>query len=731
MTSNRCFCDFALVRDNLRRHIWALVLSAVGFFFVLPLPVAMQGQQLLQRLGEINKNVGMADVQTAEELIESASGTAAGILGYDNFMVKAGMLIMAVVCGIMLFSYLHNRTRVDFYHALPISRTCLFGTRFVCGIVMVLPAYLVMQLLAVAIAYGFGMGGGVVWAHIARNIAVNVVFFLCIYAISVLCTVLCGNTIIAVLLDCWALGSASVLVFILGGYANMFYQTYVFGGWSTALMIRLSPVVQYFAVGSGSAKIGYVFDYAGSDLRIVPLLLIYLAVAAAAMLLACWLFRRRKSERSGTALAFEPVKLPIKIYIVLVLALAFGLFFYALGSTFWLWFGLIAGAALSHMIVEIIYHFDFRAGLCRWKTMIALAAAACAVVGLMHADVTGYDKWVPAPQSVQAVGIEYWSQHSGWITGMSGQHGNSNQAELTDRTNIENICAIAQQAVEGGIYEDYAGEDYASLTVQYRLNSGRVTSRTYYVHETADMHALFNQTRFSVEYQQTYNPLFSFDPQRFVDMEDRRGGLQIRTAAVPDGGSASAIITDEEQLAAVLDALRKETLTLTVEQATSEVPVLRIDLGWYGRGYSSTMMQYVPVYESFTKTLSLIEQFTGVVPTKLAPEQVREIVITKYVPDAQQEQEVFEGGQTYEPTVAQTGLETHRTSDPLEIAVLLENAVTDGAMCAADRGLVGYPDIYEERGYSFRAELTDGHVTQLYYRTDETPNDLLRQYFGD
>ena len=39
MTSNRF--SFKLVRETMRRNIWAVALSLVGFFFCLPLPAAM------------------------------------------------------------------------------------------------------------------------------------------------------------------------------------------------------------------------------------------------------------------------------------------------------------------------------------------------------------------------------------------------------------------------------------------------------------------------------------------------------------------------------------------------------------------------------------------------------------------------------------------------------------------------------------------------------------------
>ena len=46
MTSNRSFFNVGLLRQTLRRNLWATVLSFVGFFFCLPLPMAIIVQNM-------------------------------------------------------------------------------------------------------------------------------------------------------------------------------------------------------------------------------------------------------------------------------------------------------------------------------------------------------------------------------------------------------------------------------------------------------------------------------------------------------------------------------------------------------------------------------------------------------------------------------------------------------------------------------------------------------------
>ena len=110
---------------------------------------------------------------------------------------------MAVVCGVALFAYLHNRQKVDFYHSLPISRTRLFANNFLTGIVCTLLTYFVMLAITLACVYAMGFGEAVRWGEIGGTVLCNLIFFLLSYALAVLTTIVCGNTVVTLLLLAW------------------------------------------------------------------------------------------------------------------------------------------------------------------------------------------------------------------------------------------------------------------------------------------------------------------------------------------------------------------------------------------------------------------------------------------------------------------------------------------------------------------------------------------------
>ena len=158
MTS-KSFSFKGLLGDSLRRNLWGFVLGGVGFFFSLLLPVLMTMQHALEMRAE--------QLQHFPDLVDqdwqAALTSVSLLLGGGNPFVKMMFIVMAIVCGIAMFAYLHARQKVDFYHSLPISRTQLFVNNYLTGVFFTVSTYAVM--LAVALACTFAMGFGAVNAY--------------------------------------------------------------------------------------------------------------------------------------------------------------------------------------------------------------------------------------------------------------------------------------------------------------------------------------------------------------------------------------------------------------------------------------------------------------------------------------------------------------------------------------------------------------------------------------
>src|SRR5699024_1652147 len=198
-----------------------------------------------------------------------------------------------------------------------------------------------------------------------------------------------------------------------------------------------SPVFQYFGI-DGLHFRGSSFVFGGTDgSSALGLLVGYLIAAAVVTALALFLFRIRRSERAGTALAFTPTKLPIKVYICLVMGVAFGWVFGMIAGNFWFWPGLVIGTVLFHWIVEIIYAFDFRAIFARPLHLLAILVVLVAGMLAMQFDVTGYDTWLPDRDDLTAVDIN-----------------GSGEPTLTDSANIDAVHRLMEIGVQAMQEED-------------------------------------------------------------------------------------------------------------------------------------------------------------------------------------------------------------------------------------------------------------------------------------
>ena len=154
MTS-KSFSSKGLLGNSMRRNLWALVLSGVGFFLSLLLPALMTMQNALEQRVLDLKEIPQAYVEINWQ---NAMNNAASMLSGGNLFVKIVFIVLAVVCGVAMFAYLHSRQKVDFYHSLPISRTRLFANNFLTGVVCTFSTYLVMLAITVGCAYAMGCG---------------------------------------------------------------------------------------------------------------------------------------------------------------------------------------------------------------------------------------------------------------------------------------------------------------------------------------------------------------------------------------------------------------------------------------------------------------------------------------------------------------------------------------------------------------------------------------------
>lgn len=684
MTS-KSFSSKGLLGNSMRRNLWALVLSGVGFFLSLLLPALMTMQNALEQRVLDLKEIPQAHVEINWQ---NAMNNAASMLSGGNLFVKVVFIVLAVVCGVAMFAYLHSRQKVDFYHSLPISRTRLFANNFLTGVVCTFSTYLVMLAITVGCAYAMGCGEAVRWDEIGGAILCNLIVFLLIYALTVLTTVICGNTIITLLLLAWVFFSPILVRVLQFCLFDKFYDTFTANAGQLVGAIRLTPVVQYFVL-HGTHYIGeHVMGVLQPGESALGLLVGYLIAAAVVTALALFLFRIRKSERAGTALAFTPTKLPIKVYMCLVMGVAFGWVFGMIAGNFWFWPGLVVGTVLFHWIVEIIYAFDFRAIFARPLHLLAILVVLVAGMLAMQFDVTGYDTWLPDRDDLTAVDIN-----------------GSGEPTLTDPANIDAVHRLMEIGVQA-MQEEDTDEDnslsYTQVTVKCQMGS-RTAARQYMLSETEEVIALLDQIEQSEEYKRAKWPLFNFDTASTDPERQPMITVNVETA----DGISSVELRQPGQITQVIETLREEALAGTQDSR----PVMGVELYYLDSEGDQEYCGTASVTEANTRTLALIEQLTGLTPVPMRAEDVDRMWIEYLVslsPDASE-------------------WRTVEVTDPADIQALLDNAFTNY--------LTGANGYRYANGENYTVDIyvvmETGEQRNLRYLQSDWPAEIVDKYRPD
>ena len=128
-------------------------------------------------------------------------------------------------------------------------------------------------------AHAMGFGAALGLKTLLGVIVSDMIFFLLLFAMSALATIVCGNTIIALLLQLWVFFAPVTVQMLREGLLSLFCKTYS-GDMSTVFNnLRLSPAVQYFTVSGTKYSSGMADDFQLAGQSALGLLLVYAAVA--------------------------------------------------------------------------------------------------------------------------------------------------------------------------------------------------------------------------------------------------------------------------------------------------------------------------------------------------------------------------------------------------------------------------------------------------------------------
>lgn len=472
MTSRNSF--LARLYENIKRRLWLVVIAVLLFVIAIPIYTAMEISLIEATLENVSIDVMQKNLyDNMTKWFEFGSG------------ITFWAVLFALPAGMQGFSYLYDRSKIDFYHSKPVKASQRFMTIWVNGALIFAIPYLVgsiFNLLLVAASGVLDMALFLTWCE---GIILTIGFYLSIYSIVILAVMLTGKPLISVMgvgVFLFYEMAARALFMGMCSFSFHFFYGYSEDDW-------LIPWVSPFKIVNlyGSEKIGMVAAFS------------LLAVFAAAVLaLSYWCYKKRPSELAGSAMTFQGIKPFIKIGVAVPVALFAGLATAGLmgyspldgeGSPF---FPILLGALfllLACGLIQVIFEADIKGMFHKKREIIISAVLTLVIMLIFRYDLFGYDNRIPALDKIESVSIVtatdqrysriFYDENGKQIT----------KEEYTDKymrltgEDAKSVRELALLSIEK--YQEYPNRkafneenEYApSISYKFRLKNGKTVAR--------------------------------------------------------------------------------------------------------------------------------------------------------------------------------------------------------------------------------------------------------------
>lgn len=439
------------VAKNLLQRCWPLW-TAYFAFLLLILPLTLR-QQVLNNTGYVG-------------LIPVLDDGVAG-MGEESMVISFGISILAAMA---MFGYLYQPRSCGMMNTLPITRTTMFFTAWLTGILPLLLA----DVLAAALCLPFVAGGKLSLWVLGTLLAVMLLSKLCFYGFASLCAMLTGSLLILPLV--YAVLNFTAYVAEL---ATRFVLSKLLFGLDPGhtMLSWLSPLVYILQ--------NYVFYTTGSTEEIVirglGTVCVYGGVGILLTILAWRLYLRRQMESATDTVAI-PVLKPVFKYCMAfgcgILLAAFvhdamlGNQYQGLAAALITVLAVLVGSLIGYFAAEMLIRKTVRVFRGTWRGWLIFAAIAMLIIGLCEADVVGWEKRRPQAEDIQAVTL--------------------NGTEYSEPESIRKILELQRGIVQHKAqhetpFDTRSGNIVScTLDLRYVLDNGRTESREYNVWGTEE-----------------------------------------------------------------------------------------------------------------------------------------------------------------------------------------------------------------------------------------------------
>lgn len=472
MRSATSFFDKTLFRSQLK-HTWPLWLGYTALWLFL-VPVMLFSELSAYQLGY------------------SAADASRLLL---NTGVRGGIFIsffFGLFFAMLAFSHLTQSRATNGFHALPVRRETIFLTAYLTGLFCQLSTILVTFLLGAAVSAPLHLSFWSVTVAAMGSAMLEAVFF---YSFAALCMMMTGQILATPVF--YFVGNILVpgMEYLLRDFAGNFLFGYS-GHTGITLDFLSPPIYMYTEVDIASIETCengsyYVTAYA-LDRRSLMILAAYALAGLVIALIALLLYRTRKSEMTGSTVAF-PWATPIFKYgVAFCTAVSLGQFLYyflfgqyrssgndSLPGTI---LCMAAAGLVGYFVAEMLIKKSFRVFRAGAKGAVIVSLALVLLGVVMSFDLTGYEKRVPDESEIKSAFYTFsgmtdvTTDDADTIRRLTAAH----QAIVKNRN--EQVRIADASDADTLSLSDHDDIEPFHLRLTYYLKDGSQLSRSYYVY---------------------------------------------------------------------------------------------------------------------------------------------------------------------------------------------------------------------------------------------------------
>lgn len=568
-----------LLQQECMRTVWAEGIITVALIFALPVSLALDMGQYASEISSMPDST----------LLEFVSG---------NTTLFVIIFFLSIFISLLEFGYLFQRSKVDFYHSLPISRSMQFAYRYLTGFLLFALPFVIMY--SIAILIGIAHGAMIVgyMKELAGLALIYMVFYWVLYSVSVIAVQLAGSYLSSIL---------TLLSLHFGGVCfcqliqecqKLFFRTYVDTG-KPLLYGEASAITICSRVLEQFRETGY---YDTFSLTVLSVLVVLLPAAG------YLLFIKRKAEKTGCGLAYPLIGPFICFLAVTGVGIVTGMLLRTLSYSnkdFWLFFGIIIGCIVMHCVMQMVLLMNFRAFFQNRVFMLVCTVCAVAFMCVFRFDLTGYDTYLPSADQLESVGVslgdleyyrsyikEYSEEEYRRIRNLvySTTYNSQEECRLLAEMNLKNVQPVLK-LVSASLEDTEWG--YNNMKVCYQLKNGRCVYRAYMIDlqdHLAECSEIFSMDR----YKEVLYPILT------------RGEENCNVWVYDSYSDNKKKLTLEDtQYITLLRTYKRELKNLSLETMEEEEPQALLEF----MNNQNDFYNSYPVYPSFEHTLTLLKGY--------------------------------------------------------------------------------------------------------------------------